>query len=179
MSESQIVTDADGSVQFLRWPKRFALLLDLLVVFADPDYEEPGTSVGADTVRARLFPSPFGGTAGGSPPVPGGEDAARLAEWERNVRPELRALFDSARAIVACDLAAAKRGSRGGIVRLLIPAPHRAAWVSALQIARLAIAERHKIDAGAMRAPPSEVTEELRAPIVLIDFYAMIQGALL
>lgn len=158
MSRVRLRRAESGGFLVEGWPVWAARLLDHLVVLCDPDPVAP-------EVRERFYP-------------PVGEDEKRRAEWRRSVHPELFALLESARTIVVSDLSAADRGERGTLRRMEIPPEHIPAWISALNTARLHLAALHEIDAGAMRAPPDELTEDKRGPVGLIDFYGWIQGFL-
>lgn len=158
MSRIRILRPESGGFVLERWPVWTARLLEHLVVLAAPDPVSPD-------VKSRLYPAV-------------GDDEKRRAEWARNVHPELFALVESARTIVLSDLVGAKRGKRGSLLRLEVPPEHVPAWISALNTARLHLATLHDIDAGAMRAPSHDLTDEKRGPVGLIDFYGWIQGLL-
>jgi hypothetical protein len=145
----------DGGFELRDWPRWGSELLEHLTTLADPD---PG-----DDVKERLYPPPT-------------DDEKRAAEWKRAVQPELFALIASAREVVLADLAKAKRAKLGGIKELVIPKEHVRAWISALNVARLHLATTFDVDAGAMRAPPDELTPDMRGPVELIDFYGWMQG---
>ena len=83
----------------------------------------------------RLFPNP---TAA---------DDKINKEWQQMVSPELRHLFVTAGETVARDLAglAGSRSSRE-TYEITLPVEHLKAWMSALNQARLILAEIHKID---------------------------------
>jgi len=82
-------------------------------------------------VRHRLHPDA----------VPG--DAARNAQWHRLMDTELRHLFEAAQATFARDLEAFDPRTR----RVAFPANHLRAWMSAINQARIVLAEQHQIDA--------------------------------
>lgn len=158
MSRIRLLRTESGGFVVERWPVWAARLLEHLAVLAAPDPIAP-------EVKDRLYPAV-------------GDDEKRRAEWARNVHPELFALVESARTVVIADLAGAERGTRGALTRLEVPAEHVPAWISALNTARLHLATLHDIDAGAMRAPSHDLTDEKRGPVGLIDFYGWIQGLL-
>jgi hypothetical protein len=94
-------------------------------------------------VEERLFPDPT--------TEPGMRD-----EWDRLVRPELYALFASAREIVAKDLAGILPEDDQlpfGPWQVTIAAGHVDAWLSALNAARLTLGELHGVT-------ESDMTEE-------------------
>ena len=84
---------------------------------------------------ARLFPDP---TA---------TDDKINKEWQQMVTPELRHLFVSAAETVTRDLTVLT-GSKGDpeVYEVTFPVEHLSAWMSALNQARLILAEVHKID---------------------------------
>lgn len=147
-----------GGIAAKDWPRWGAELLELLVRLADPEVTGPAAE--------RIYPMP---TA----------DLAESAEWRRNVHPELFSLVSSARDVVATDFSKSDRGARGEIRELVIPDAHRAAWISALQVARLRLASEYSLDAGTMRAPPDELPDALRGPVEIVDFYGWMQEMLL
>lgn len=158
MSRIRLLRTPSGGFVVERWPVWAARLLEHLAVLAAPDPVAP-------EVKDRLYPAV-------------GDDEKRRAEWARNVHPELFALLESARTVVIADLAGAQRGTRGSLLRMEVPPEHVPAWISALNTARLHLATLHDIDAGAMRAPSHDLTDEKRGPVGLIDFYGWIQGLL-
>ena len=81
------------------------------------------------SVRERLYPDARPG------------EPARGEEWRRLVGPELRHLFEAAAETYRTDLAAFDE-RRGEIA---FPAEHRAAWMSAINQARLVLAEMHQL----------------------------------
>ena len=84
--------------------------------------------------RARLFPNP---TA----------DDKVNNEWQQMAGPELRHLFVSAGETVARDLTALEvDGDNTEGHRVTFPVEHVNAWMSALNQARLILAEVHKLD---------------------------------
>ena len=89
-----------------------------------PDVLAQRGSIG---VRERLHPDA----------IPG--DAARNAEWHRLVDAELEHLFDAAQRTLEQDLERFDPG-RGEIA---FPASHLKAWMSAVNQARIVLAEQH------------------------------------
>ena len=83
----------------------------------------------ATSVSDRLYPDARPG------------EPARGEEWRRLVGPELRHLFESAAATYRADLAGLD-DHRGEVA---FPAEHRAAWMSAINQARLVLAEMHAL----------------------------------
>lgn len=159
MSRARVIQRADGSFELRDWPSRLASLLDLLAVLAGPEVPD-------GPERERLFPSPS-------------DDAGVRDEWRRHVHPDLFALFAESRDVVAADLDASDRGKRGRLHRLEIPAAHVPAWIAALNTARLRLAASAGVDAGAMRAPPAELTDAMHAAVARIDFFGTLQAHLI
>lgn len=77
-------------------------------------------------VEARFFPDPA-------------REESLIEDWKSLVQPELQALFQSARETVQADLRGAS--VEGDVYSMKIPRKHSDAWLSALNQARLAIAE--------------------------------------
>lgn len=130
--------------------------------------EMPGL-LGADqpeAVRRRLFPDPS-------------DDEETAAEWRRTQHPELFALLADARTIVEADLRSMAPGSSKRTWRLEIPAAHAAAWISALNAARLALGAKHEITAADMDPDREPTTDERGLAILRIDLYAWLQVALI
>jgi hypothetical protein len=85
--------------------------------------------------HARLFPPPTSA------------DDKINKEWHQMVGPELRHLFVSAGETVTRDLTGlAHTKSRPETYEITFPVEHVRAWMSALNQARLILAEIHKID---------------------------------
>lgn len=149
----------DGSVELRAWPVWAMQVLDELVVLADP-------STPRGPARERLFPVAT-------------DDPAEAEEWRSSMHPELFALFAASHAIVRDDIAKAERGPRGRLRRLVIPADHVPAWISALQTARIHLAEAFGIGADEMSGEPDAVRDDLRGVVVRIDLMGSLQGTLL
>ena len=83
----------------------------------------------------RLFPNPTSA------------DDKINKEWQQMNRPELRHLFVSAGETVARDLASlADAKSKSEAYQITFPVEHLRAWMTALNQARLILAEIHEID---------------------------------
>jgi hypothetical protein len=88
--------------------------------------------------RRRLHPPP---TA----------DAPANAEWDSLITPDLRHLFVSAGETVTRDLTGLEPDpAMRAALRVTFPAEHLAAWMSALNQARLILGERHQVRAADM-----------------------------
>ncbi|MHC4938393.1 MAG: DUF2017 family protein [Planctomycetota bacterium] len=102
-----------------------------------------------EEVSKRLYPEPS-------------DDEKINEDWEKYVRPELFALVASAREIVIKDIGnMGPDEDAGGLAlwNLDIPAQHIQAWISALNVARLTLSEKHKVHEGDMEEP-DELDEE-------------------
>jgi len=86
--------------------------------------------------QARLYPNPMAG-----------DDKANK-DWQQTMSPELRHLFVSAADTVTRDLTglAAEKGDTNEGYQVTFPIEHVNAWMSAINQARLILAEVHKID---------------------------------
>jgi len=117
----------DGSLRLENLAPWFLAVLLEVPALLKPDQGE--------AVDRRLFPEPT--------TEPGMRD-----EWDRLVRPELYALFASAREIVSKDLAGILPENDQlpfGPWQVTIPAGHVDAWLSALNAARLTLGEVHGV----------------------------------
>lgn len=102
-------------------------------------------------------------------------------EWKSYVEPELRRLFRSATETVAADLAQLNGNEKSLRNRSLrIPFEHADAWLSALNQARLVIAEKYKFS-------DEELNDHDRSPIgsrrdlglFQVNFYGFLQEFIL
>jgi hypothetical protein len=115
--------------------------------------------------------------------TPLAEDAIFSQDWKEYVQPGLLTLFKSCHARVLTDLEKMKReqlhGPQDALARVVIPAAHREAWLRILNVARLCIAARHRLDdeeiSGA--SMPDLNTERGRAALQL-QLFSMIQQVL-
>ena len=125
-------------------------------------FELPGILAAepSNEVRKRLFPSPSE------------DDAEMEEEWARLVHPELFSLLASAREIVERDI---------GNLSLTVPADHVQAWISALNAARLTLAETHGIDEGDLDGEPdtSDWSEEKEGAVVRLEMLGWLQEMLI
>jgi hypothetical protein len=106
-------------------------------VLADCLYELPEIVEKRDlpAAHARLFPNPTD------------KDEKANADWQQFVAPDLRHLFVSAGEVVARDLTALKPEPRDpSRLQVTFPAEHVNAWMSALNQARLILAELFAVD---------------------------------
>ena len=90
-------------------------------------------------------------------------DPARNAEWHRLMDSELRHLFETARVTFAADLAAADLQS--GVIEF--PVKHLKAWMSAVNQARIVLAEQHQFEAIDMQR--TEFTPNVPRDVALLQ----------
>lgn len=117
--------------------------------------------------QARLYPDPTGGR---------GDDQLRR-DWQEHVRPGLERLFAASRDIVARDLEGLGHDGQG--TKVVIPADHLDAWLSALNQARLVIVEENRFAESDLdhREPPDLATRR-GLSLLKIHFYAHLQELL-
>lgn len=106
--------------------------------------------------RPRLFPDP---TAG---------DAKANEDWRQLVAPELRHLFMSAGQTVERDLTLLTGDS------LTFPAEHLNAWMSALNQARLILAESHHVTDADMETANLDPRDARQRAVLLIHLYGLV-----
>jgi len=114
--------------------------------------------------EARFYPSPVEGN-----------DIPELREdWSSLVQPELQAAFQQARDVVQADLRNASETDEGFAFQ--IPRHHADAWMSALNQARLAIAEEHQLTEDDLNENVLPAISGQREMILLqMNFYAFLQ----
>lgn len=159
----------DGGVELHDWPAWAVRVLEEMALLAGPEIPDP-------RAQRRIFQRPV--APGTAEPAPGRTEHI-ADEWERNVHPELFALFASAQKVVLKDLGDAERDADGSVRRLLIPRENLAAWISALNMARQHLAAAHDVDAAAMRTPFDELDETRRPAVVRIDMLGELQAHLI
>ena len=115
-------------------------------------------------IEARFYPSPVEGDS-----IPELQD-----DWKSLVQPELHAAFQHARDVVQSDLRNARETDEGFAFQI---APHHAdAWMSALNQARLALAEENQFTDDDLCANVSPKISSPREMILLqMNFYAFLQ----
>lgn len=119
-----------------------------------------------DAVRRRLYPDPS-------------LDEEVAAEWRRAQHPELFALMADSKRIVEHDLVSLHRPKRKRSFRLEIAAAHVAAWISALNAARLALGAVHEVTAADMDPGREPTYDERGLAILRIDLYGWLQATLI
>ena len=152
------VEPTDAGVAFVNLAPPFVMMLLELPELLAP--EQP------DEVKRRLYPAPS-------------DDAAHQEEWERLVHPELFSLVASARDIVRRDLAGL-RPEGTGAWRVEIPREHVAAWISALNTARLTLGATHGVEEEEDLHPvdDDEEVDEKRLAVVKIHVLGELQALL-
>ena len=115
-------------------------------------------------VEARFFQSPCEE-----------EQADELREdWKAYVEPELHSGFAAARDVVEADLRRAESNSQAP-PSLLIPRQHIDHWLSALNQARLALAEFHEFGEKEMDAPLLPPTDPRSHARLQMNVYGLLQ----
>jgi len=115
-------------------------------------------------VNSRFFPAPA-------------QDELLLEDWKSLVQPELQATFLSAREVVQADLRGASELEEG--FSMEIPPNHMDAWMSALNQARLAIAEENGFGEQEMAEEVSPDASDPRSlSLFQISFYGFLQECL-
>ncbi|MBI5818571.1 MAG: DUF2017 family protein [Verrucomicrobia bacterium] len=109
-------------------------------------------------VQERLFPNPS-------------NQAAINRDWRELIAPELEALWRTNYELMAADLGRVEKDpAHRRYWRVAFPANHAAAWLSALNQARLVMASRWDVTEGDMTRPVEELEPTERGrDIVLIN----------
>lgn len=116
-------------------------------------------------VEARFFPEPCGG------------DESLSEDWKAYVQPDLHEGFQSARETVAADLRGAKQRKTGHF-SFTVPRAHIDAWLSALNQARLALAEAHGFADAEMSRAPRDHSDPREFDLFRIMVYGLLQERL-
>ncbi|MEI8311428.1 MAG: DUF2017 family protein [Verrucomicrobiota bacterium] len=104
-------------------------------------------------------------------------DAILVEDWKSLVHPELQAMFLSAREVVQADVRAALELDEE--FSMEIPANHMDIWLSALNQARLAIAEENHFGENDLGEEISPDTSDPRSiALFQISFYGFLQECL-
>jgi len=129
-----------------------------------------------EAVSRRLYPEPS-------------EDQDQQEDWDKYVRPELFALIASARRIVVRDIGGMGPGEEDPGMPLWIldiPENHIQAWISALNVARLTLSEKHGVGEAEMTAieedefdPDSDEWSEKRFAVARIHLLGYLQQMLI
>ena len=135
-------------------PFLFDLLREIVLCAASSD----------PRAEARLYPSP----------VEGNQMPDLLEDWKSLVQPELHAAFQQARDVVQADLRHATETDEG--FEFQIPRHHSDAWMSALNQARLALAEENHFSETELTTEVASALDDRRKMILLqMNFYAFLQ----
>jgi hypothetical protein len=147
--------NADGALLLEEIP---AFLFRLLgEISRRADSKDPRT-------EARFFPDPA-------------SDHELMEDWKSFVQPGLMELFRSARETVQADLRGASESK--GIFSLQIPKNHGDAWLSALNQARLAIAEESGFGEKDLASDVEPNPEDPRSMALFqMSFYGFLQECL-
>ena len=129
--------DSSGEWEFSRMGE-----MELYLVGQIPNAANPGDDTAS---RRRLFP----GRATVEQSIPAEEDEAAVMDWREYVVPELERAFSGAVAAVRSDLEQTEERVIEGerFYELRVPADHADHWYSALNQARLVLAEKHDFPA--------------------------------
>jgi hypothetical protein len=118
-------------------------------------------------VRSRLLPETC-------------EDADDEEQWRRHSVPELERLFLSRAQLVRRDLAGLRPMAKSGNQLLLIPDGHVAAWLAALNAARLALYVLAELSAEVMEPENfDQASQKQQEALLRIHLLAEIQSVLL
>lgn len=119
---------------------------------------------GDPLVEARLFPHPS-------------EDSGEtelLDDWKSLIEPDLHDNFLAARESVAADLRGAVNNP-DGTKQFTIPRSHIDFWLSALNQARLALAEIHQFTDADLSRPPFDLDDDREFALMRMGIYGSLQ----
>jgi len=119
---------------------------------------------GDPLVESRLFPQP-------SEDV---EEGDLLDDWKSLVEPDLHENFLAARESVAADLRNAQHNSDGSL-HFTIPRNHIDLWLSALNQARLALAEIHQFTDADLSRAPQDLDDPREFALMRMGIYGSLQ----
>ena len=143
-------------------------LYDIHPLFAELLADLPRVAARHEGAHARLYPDPFGADASQ-------EDTA---DWREHVEPELAGHFASCREKVAADLLA--HTAPGGKTSFYIKGAHLAAWLNALNQARLVIVEENKFgERDLSGSEPPDLSTRRGLSLLKVHFYAHLQELLI
>lgn len=128
--------------------------------------KEVATRGASDDLRVenRLYPSPGG-------------DPLLEEDWKALVQPELQEFFLSARGTVQSDLRRAAK--KDDTFFMEIPPNHADAWLNALNQARLALAEEHRVEEKDLaREPHPDPSDPRSLALFQISFFGFLQECL-
>ena len=149
--------DPEGNLQFLELDPICAETLKQLPELLRVEDAE---------VRDRLLPDTY-------------DDYESAEQWRRYAQPELEHLFASRAELVAKDLEMLGSDDEDGF-SLIIPSEHRAAWLSALNAARITMFITSGLEAKELEADPGTLGDYERDLMVArIDALAFVQQLML
>ncbi|MEM7205630.1 MAG: DUF2017 family protein [Planctomycetota bacterium] len=108
--------------------------------------------------RSRLFPAAY-------------TDADDLADWQRYAHPDLAHLYASRVELISTDLASLDADEEMTF-QMIIPDKHGAAWLSALNGARLVLYSLHDLTVEDMETDPADL-DDVDKELVLLRIHVM------
>ena len=135
----------------------------------DPFYQilcsirEP-VELGDPLVESRLFPMP----------TQDAEESDLWDDWKSLVEPDLHDSFLAARETVSADLRSAQHNPDGSL-HFTIPRSHIDLWLSALNQARLALAEIHQFTDDDMSRAPADLDDPREFALMRMGIYGSLQ----
>lgn len=147
---------ADGSLCLAGMDKHWRhVLAEVPTLLAEPQ---------PPAVRERLFPNPS-------------NQASINRDWHELIAPELEALWRANHELMTADLGRVEKDpAHRGCWRVVFPANHAAAWLSAINQARLVIASRWDVTEEDMKRPPEDLRPiERDHDIFLIHLLAYVE----
>ena len=167
MKELTVERNSEGDLEFRHMPPAMVYALRELPTLLSEEFPESASRIEQDPYSAQ--------------DEAGDESDERSAEWRRHGHPELRHLFESARAIVLADLKGLERERiLPPLHRLRIPGKNITAWLSAIAAARVGLGEIHEVtpeDLG--RAPGGLIPDERSRGILLIQILGWMQALMI
>jgi hypothetical protein len=119
---------------------------------------------GDPLVESRLFPQPSENA----------DEDDLLDDWKSLVEPDLHDSFLAARESVAADLRGAQKNSDGSY-HFTIPRSHLDNWLSALNQARLALAEIHQFTEAELSRAPDDLSDPREFALMRMGVYGTLQ----
>jgi hypothetical protein len=107
-------------------------------------------------------------------PMPADEADEVCQDWKAYIQPELYTEFLASREAVDADLRRGKKKS-DGTASFVIPPPHMDHWLSALNQARLALAEIHHFTEKDMGRSPGDPDDPREFALTQLNIYATMQ----
>ena len=165
MKELTVERSSEGDLEFRHIPPALRYALRELPTLLSEEFPSSAS---------RIEQDPYSGVKEDE-----GDDSS--AEWERHGHPELRHLFESARAIVLADLEGLEReGILPPLHRLRIPGQNVTAWLSAIAAARVGLGEIHEVSPEDLAATPGGlIPNERTRGILLIQLLGWMQALLI